>query len=192
MSLSQNPESGEVLPTGESGEIAVKGVTFMRGYYKVDPEKVVDGNGFFRTQDGGSLDAEGRLHWTGRLSNLIKTGGANVSPLEIETALADRDELRIAQAVGVPHPVLGEVIVLCVVPARDAEIDEAALQAHLKERLAVYKRPKHILQFTPDELAFTANAKLQVGELKERAIARLEAENVTIEDVTYKPAPAEE
>jgi len=71
-------------------------------------------------------------------------------------------------------------------------VSENALQAHLKERLAVYKRPKHILQFTPDELAFTANAKLQVGELKERAIARLEAENVTIEDVTYKPAPAEE
>jgi len=185
-----DPETGEDLPEpGQKGEIAVRGATFMRGYYKVAPELYLDDNGFFHTQDGGHFDADGYLHWSGRLSNLIKTGGANVSPLEIESALADRDELRIAQAVGVPHPVLGEVIVLCVVAATDAEVDDAALHAVLAERLAVYKRPKLILEFGADDLAFTANAKLQVGELKERAIARLQGDGATIQGVTSRPSP---
>jgi long-subunit acyl-CoA synthetase (AMP-forming) len=68
-----DPESGAPVASGEEGEIAVKGLTFMRGYYKVEPELYLDDQGFFRTQDGGHLDAEGYLHWSGRLSNLIKT-----------------------------------------------------------------------------------------------------------------------
>ena len=57
----------------------------MRGYYKVLPEDFLDENGYFRTKDGGWLDEAGYLHWTGRISGMIKTGGANVSPLEIES-----------------------------------------------------------------------------------------------------------
>ena len=184
-----DPETGsDVIEAGRAGEIAVRGVTFMRGYYKVDPEFVLDEHGFFHTQDGGHFDDDGYLHWSGRLSNLIKTGGANVSPLEIETALGQREDLRIAQAVGIPHPVLGEVIVLCVVEARGARVDDDELIAHLKARLAVYKVPKHVLRFSADELAFTSNQKLQVGELRELALARLEAEGVTLEGFTYAPS----
>ncbi len=182
-----DPETGaDLAEPGSKGEIAVRGVRLMRGYYKVAPELFLDENGFFHTQDGGHFDDAGYLHWSGRLSNLIKTGGANVSPLEIEQALAGRDDLRLAQAVGVPHPVLGEVIVLCVVAARGVTLDADSIHAQLKERLAAYKRPKHILEFGTDELSFTANAKLQVGELRERALARLETDGVTIDGVTYR------
>lgn len=185
-----DPETGlDISEPGTPGEIAVRGVTFMRGYYKVAPELYLDDHGFFHTQDGGHLDEAGYLHWSGRLSNLIKTGGANVSPLEIESALAGRDELRIAQAVGVPHPVLGEVIVLCVVPALGAHVDDEALIAHLRSRLARYKVPKCILHFGAEELAFTSNQKLQVGALRDRARERLEADRVTLEGVTYQRAP---
>lgn len=184
-----DPETGlDLTEPGQQGEIAVRGITFMRGYYKVAPELYLDDHGFFHTQDGGHFDEDGYLHWSGRLSNLIKTGGANVSPLEIESALADREELRIAQAVGVPHPVLGEVIVLCVVPAQGAQVDAAALIEHLRARLARYKVPRHVLQFGADELAFTSNQKLQVGALRDQALRRLEAEGVTLEGVTYRPA----
>jgi len=178
-------ESGLLQDPREKGEIAVKGVTLMRGYYKVEPERSLDADGFFRTQDGGSFDAEGYLHWTGRLSNLIKTGGANVSPLEIESALESYPGMRVGLAVGVPHPVLGEVIVLCAVPMDGATLDRDEIRSHLRGKLASYKVPRCILFFEEEALSLTGNQKIQVGPLREAALARLEAEAVEIDGVTY-------
>ncbi len=180
-----DPESGAPRATGESGEIAVKGLTFMRGYHKVDPENYVDENGFFRTQDGGSLDADGYLHWTGRLGNLLKTGGANVSPLEIEHKALEFPGLHVSAAVGMPHPTLGEAIVLCAVPADGHEVDPDALRAFLKESLAAYKVPRLVLVFDESEVSYTGNQKLQVAPLKEKAEARLAAEGVEIAGHRY-------
>jgi fatty-acyl-CoA synthase len=180
-----DPASGLPLPTGAAGEIAVKGVTLMRGYYKVAPENVFDADGYFRTQDGGWLDAEGYLHWTGRLSNLIKTGGANVSPVEIEECVAKHPSVKLAVAVGVEHPTLGEIVVLCAVPVEAAKIDEAELRSWLRERLAAYKVPKRVLAFRADELAYTGNQKVQVAPLREAARKRLEAEGAVIDGHRY-------
>jgi acyl-CoA synthetase (AMP-forming)/AMP-acid ligase II len=181
-----DPESGAARATGEAGEIAVRGATLMRGYAKVDPEHVFDASGFFRTQDGGSLDADGHLHWTGRLSGLIKTGGANVSPIEIERALAAYPGIKVAAAVGVPHPTLGEIVVLCVVPAAGAAPPrEAEVQAFLRERLAVYKIPRRVLLFGDEALAFTANQKVQLAPLREAAEQRLAAERAEIAGFRY-------
>jgi fatty-acyl-CoA synthase len=182
------PESDAPVAEGASGEIAVKGVTLMRGYYKVAPESTFDANGYFRTQDGGWLDAEGNLHWTGRLSNLIKTGGANVSPVEIEEALAKHPAVKVALAVGVPHPTLGEVVVLCAVPVEGARIDEAELRAFLRERLAAYKVPKRVLAFRADQLTYTGNQKVQVAPLREAARKRLEEEGAVIDGYRYGPS----
>jgi fatty-acyl-CoA synthase len=182
-----DPASGTRLERpGEAGEIAVKGLTFMKGYSKVEPELYLDDDGFFRTQDGGSFDEEGYLHWSGRLSNLIKTGGANVSPLEIETAAAELDSLALAAAVGVPHPVLGEVIVLCAVPAPGREADETGVREALRNRLAAYKVPRRILFFDAAQLSFTANQKLQLGPLRKLALARLQAEGAEIDGIRYE------
>ncbi len=182
-----DPETGEELESPCEGEIAVKGITFMRGYYKVEPELTVDENGFFRTQDGGFFDAEGYLHWKGRLSNLIKTGGANVSPLEIEAALADREDLRVGLAVGVPHPVLGEVIVLCAVAAAGMGApSEADVLTFLRQKIAAYKVPKRVFFFEAAELSFTGNQKIQVGPLREAALRRLEEEEAEIEGNVYR------
>jgi fatty-acyl-CoA synthase len=178
-------ESGAPLPTGEKGEIAVRGVTFMRGYYKVEPEHYLDESGFFRTQDGGWIDESGCLHWSGRLSNLIKTGGANVSPLEIERHLQSHPGMKVAAAVGVPHPSLGEVIVLCVAPTSGAELDAEAIRAALREQLSAFKVPKCVLIFDESELLYTGNQKLQVGPLREAAITRLRAERIEIEGYAY-------
>jgi len=181
-----DPETGAPLPAGVAGEIAVRGATLMRGYYKVDPEHVFDAEGFFRTQDGGSLDADGHLHWTGRLSGLIKTGGANVSPIELERALAHYPGLKVAAAVGVPHPVLGEIVVLCVVPMDGALApDEAAIRAFVRERLAPYKVPRRVLAFADGDLHFTASAKVQLAPLREAAERRLAEERAEIAGHTY-------
>jgi acyl-CoA synthetase (AMP-forming)/AMP-acid ligase II len=181
-----DPETGAELPPGKEGEIAVAGVTLMRGYYKVRPELVLDTQGFFRTQDGGSLDERGHLHWTGRLSNLVKTGGANVSPVEVEGALTGYEKLRAGLAVGVPHPTLGEALVLCAVASEGASPSEAEVREFLRARLAAYKVPRRVLFFRPDELSYTGNQKIQVGPLREQALARLRAEGAVIEGHAYR------
>jgi acyl-CoA synthetase (AMP-forming)/AMP-acid ligase II len=182
-----HPETGEPLPTGEPGEVALRGVTLMRGYYKVLPEHVFDPSGFFRTQDGGWLDAEGRLHWTGRLGNLIKAGGANVSPVEIQELLESHTEVRVGIAVGVPHPTLGEVVVLCAVRTEGSELQEAVLRAWLRARLSSYKVPRRVLFFAPEDLSYTGNQKVQAGPLREAARVRLEEEGAVIDGYGYGP-----
>jgi acyl-CoA synthetase (AMP-forming)/AMP-acid ligase II len=182
-----DPATGAPLPAGEPGEIAVRGATLMRGYYKQPPEHAFDADGWFRTQDGGSLDGDGQLHWTGRLSNLIKTGGANVSPLELEGALREYPGLRAALAVGVPHPSLGEAVVLCAIAREGADPapDAATIRAFLRERLAPYKVPRAVLFFRPEELAYTGNQKIQVGPLRAAALARLAADGAEIAGHRY-------
>jgi acyl-CoA synthetase (AMP-forming)/AMP-acid ligase II len=183
-----DPQTGEPLPDGSAGEIAVKGATLMHGYYKVLPEHTFDGAGYFRTQDGGSLDAEGYLHWTGRLSNLIKTGGANVSPVEIQVTLEKHPGVKVGVAVGIGHPTLGEAIVLCAVPVEGASLDEQEIRSFLRERLAAYKVPRRVLFFRESELSYTANRKIQVEPLAASALAKLEAEGAVIEGYRYEPA----
>lgn len=182
-----DPASGATLPTGEAGEIAVKGVNLMRGYHKTLPEHTLDENGFFRTQDGGCLDEEGYLHWSGRLSNIIKTGGANVSPVEIEDALEGHLGVKVAAPVGVGHPTLGEIVVLCVVPIEGAAVDETAIRGFLRERLAPYKVPRRVFVFREEELVFTGNQKVQLEPLREAALARLESCQAEIEGHRYAP-----
>ena len=180
-----DPTTGVAVASGEPGEIAVKGVTFMRAYYKVEPELYLDGNGFYRTQDGGSFDGEGLLHWTGRLSNLIKTGGANVSPLEIEEAAAGCAGVQASAALGLPHPTLGQAIVLCAVVVPGARLDTDMLAAHLRAKLAAYKQPRVILTFEAADVSFTGNQKLQVEPLRDAALERLATEHVEIAGHRY-------
>jgi len=184
-----DPHTGTVLPPGEKGEIAVRGLPLMSGYAKVEPELYLDADGFFHTQDGGHLDAAGELHWTGRLSNLIKTGGANVSPLEIEERAGRFAGVRSAHAVGVPHPTLGEAIVLCVVPTEGAAVDVPGLEAFLREALSAYKLPRAIFVLRPDEVSYTGSQKVQVDPLRERAQAKLREGGITIAGYGYGDRP---
>ena len=105
-----DPESGRTQPLGKSGEIAVKGATLMLGYVGVPIDETLDDEGFFRTGDRGRFDEEGRLYFEGRLTDMIKTGGANVSPREIDAVLAETDGVLFSQTVGVPHDTLGEMM----------------------------------------------------------------------------------
>ena len=139
------PLSGTLLPLGQSGEIAVKGPTLMLGYLKMTTEEVFDEDGFFRTGDGGFIDALGRLHWHGRLNDIIKTGGANVSPLEIDAVLAEYPGVKVAKTVGVPHDTLGEMVVACVVGVPGAVLQESSISAFVGQRLSSYKVPRRVI-----------------------------------------------
>src|SRR5262249_2661295 len=155
-------EDGHPLPTGELGEIAVKGVTLMRGYYKVAPEDCLDPEGYFRTQDGGYMDADGYLHWVGRFSGLIKTAGANVSPVEVEAALAPWGGRAPSGVIGLPHPTFGGAVVVCTVAPEEKPVTEPGVLSSLEAVLASYKVPKRVLFFTKEELTFTGSQKVRL------------------------------
>ncbi|MGA9674538.1 MAG: class I adenylate-forming enzyme family protein [Mycobacterium sp.] len=168
-----DPLTGGLMPRGEAGEISVKGPTLMLGYIGTPLDETLDSEGFFPTGDGGHLDDAGRLYWQGRLTDIIKTGGANVSPREVDDALIAHSGVKVAQTVGVPHQMLGEVVVSCVVPHDDVILYTEQLLAFLRQRLASYKVPRHVLFFCEDEVALTGNAKIKAGELRELAAKRL-------------------
>ena len=172
-----DPVSGETLARGEHGEIAVKGPTLMLGYLGVPVEEAFDEEGFYRTGDGGYVDENGRLHFQGRLTTVIKTGGANVSPMEIDAVLESFPGVKAARAVGVPHETLGEMVVACVVPIEGATLDGAAIQNFARERLASYKVPRRVLFLRSDDLSLTGSAKIKPAELRKLATDLLQAES---------------
>jgi fatty-acyl-CoA synthase len=170
-----DPVTGVVVPRGERGEIRVKGPTLMLGYVGTPLDETLDADGFLCTGDGGYLDDEGRLFWEGRLTDIIKTGGANVSPLEVDDVLASHPGVKVAKTVGVPHETLGEVVVACVVPQEGSTPDPEEIRAFLSERLASYKVPRHVLFFRDDEIELTGTAKIKSAELRELAAKQLAA-----------------
>jgi fatty-acyl-CoA synthase len=168
-----DPMTSKVLGINEEGEIALKGPTLMCGYLRVPPEEAFDAEGFFRTGDGGFVDSQGRLHWQGRLTAIIKTGGANVSPPEIDAVLAKCPGVKIGATVGVPHETLGEMVVACVVPEAGAAIDERAVREFVAKHLSSYKVPRRVLFLQEGDLALTGTAKVKLAPLREFATRRL-------------------
>jgi fatty-acyl-CoA synthase len=173
-----DPQTRELLGPGQEGEILVKGATMMRGYVGLPPEACFDTDGFFHSGDTGYIDERGLLHWTGRVTELIKTGGANVSPVELETLLARHPGLLGAAVVGIPDDLLGEIVVACVIarPEATATVDEDVLRAYAREHLSSFKVPKRVLFFADGELPITGSDKVQHAELRAIALDRLAAE----------------
>ncbi len=170
------PMTGETMPLGERGEIAVKGPTLMLGYLGVPLDQSLDAEGFLRCGDGGYIDEHGRLYWEGRLNDIIKTGGANVSPLEIDEVIRSCPGVKVTQTVGVPDELLGEMVVGCIVPHVGAVLDEETIKAFVKQKLSSYKVPRRVLFFADDELKTTGSAKIKTDDLRKLAAARLAAE----------------
>ena len=171
-----NPLTGETLPMGERGEMCVKGPTMMIGYLGIPLDETLDSEGYLHTGDGGWFDDEGRLHWEGRLNDIIKTGGANVSPVEIDTVMKKCPGVKAIQSVGVPHDLLGELVVACVVPFDGSALTETDVQTFAKATLASYKVPRRVLFFADEALQLTGSSKIKTADLRKMAAERLEAE----------------
>jgi fatty-acyl-CoA synthase len=168
-----DPITGETLKRGETGEIAVKGPTLMLGYIGIPNDEALDAEGFYRAGDGGYLDERGRLIFQGRINDIIKTGGANVSPVEIDWTLCSCPGVKICKTVGVPHETLGEIVVSCIVQEDGAALESAEVIAWLRERLAAYKVPRKVLFVSEDELGMTGTAKIKPAEVRELATRKL-------------------
>ncbi|XVQ07635.1 class I adenylate-forming enzyme family protein [Spirillospora sp. CA-255316] len=147
-----DPETGRVLGPGEEGELAVRGPTLMEHYVKRTRAECFDADGFYRTGDLGSYDKDGYVRFGGRRTEVIKTGGANVSPAEIEVELQAYEPVRLARAVGLPDDRREEIVVLCVELKDGATATEDGIRSFLRERLASYKVPKRVLFFDEGEI----------------------------------------
>jgi long-chain acyl-CoA synthetase len=156
-------DDGNELPPGEVGTIWFEGGPTFE--YRNDPDKTRgarDARGWQTVFDMGSLDEDGYLYLADRRSDLIITGGVNVYPREIELALLDHPSIGDAAVVGVPDDRFGQAIVAMIEPQRGHRADVEALHDHLRDRLAPFKRPRHILVL--DELPRTESGKLRRHE----------------------------
>ncbi|MCH8008322.1 MAG: o-succinylbenzoate--CoA ligase [Chloroflexi bacterium] len=135
-------ELGEALPSGEPGEIVVRGPTVMAGYFG-DPEATaaVLRDGWLHTGDIGYLDAHGNLHVLDRRDDLIVSGGENVYPAEVEEILRSHPAVLDAAAFGVPDERWGQRVIAAIVPRHESKPTEEELTAFCGTRLASYKVP---------------------------------------------------
>ncbi|HSG77938.1 MAG TPA: class I adenylate-forming enzyme family protein [Acidimicrobiia bacterium] len=141
-----DPESGADRPAGEVGEILFRGPTRFLGYYK-QPDvtaEAIDADGWFHTGDLGVLDADGRITYTGRLKDMLKVGGENVSATEVEAFLVQHPAVNLAVVVGAPDAVYTEVPAAYVETVPGGTITEPELIAYCKGRIATYKIPRYV------------------------------------------------
>jgi long-chain acyl-CoA synthetase len=147
------------------GEIAIRGHNVMKGYYK-RPEATAEvmRDGWFRTGDIATRDADGYYAIVDRAKDMIIRGGFNVYPREVEEVLMSHEAVSLAAVVGVPHPEHGEEIKAYVILNPGAKITEEELIAWAKEHMAAYKYPR-IVEFR-DSLPMTATGKILKRELR--------------------------
>jgi fatty-acyl-CoA synthase len=136
---------GIPLPSGEDGEIRVRGPNVCQGYYK-NPEEEVNTikDGWFHTGDLGHFDRDGYLYVVGRLKDMIKTGSINVSPREVESVILAMTGIDDVAVFGIPDAEWGEAIKALVVRKHGHELDPSAITQHCKSLLAAYKAPKYV------------------------------------------------
>ena len=163
------PTTDEPVPPGEVGELRVKGWV-TPGYYR-EPEQTraaFDADGFFRTGDLGALGDDGRVRFRGRLKEMIKTGGINVAPLEVEGVLLSHPAVKQAYVVGLTDRARGEVAAAVVELHEGTAANADALTTFCRERLASYKVPARIVFRKADEFPRTATGKVQKLRLREQ------------------------
>jgi malonyl-CoA/methylmalonyl-CoA synthetase len=162
-------EDGRSLAAGDVGVLEVKGPNVFKGYWR-SPEKTAEEfrpDGYFKSGDLATKDADGRITIVGRAKDLIITGGFNVYPKEIEGELNGLPGIAESAVVGVPHPDFGEGIVAVVTPLPGQTPQaESVILAELGKRLAKFKLPKRV--FVADELPRNAMGKVQKTELSKK------------------------
>ena len=165
------------VPQGTVGEVVVRGFCLMNGYYGLPEEKqAVDADGWLHTGDLGRFDEEGMLQLTGRIKDIIIRCGENISPLDVEKALLEEDEIREVKVLGAPHVVWGESVEACVILKDGATLDEDGLRQRLRLKLSSFKIPSHFFEFKVFPL--NENGKLDQRTLKANMLNRLHTQVV--------------
>jgi fatty-acyl-CoA synthase len=164
---SVDPACGAPVPTGEPGELCVRGYNIMQGYHENDAatRATIDADGWLRTGDQATLDADGYLRITGRIKDLIIRGGENIAPKEIEDLLRQHPAVADAYVYGVASEWFGEEVAAAVRLKPGTAASAEALAAFCEGRVARFKVPR-LIRFV-DDFPMTASGKIQKYKLRE-------------------------
>jgi fatty-acyl-CoA synthase len=170
-----NPATGEDVPAGERGELWARGYVVMKGYYNM-PEQTaaaLTSDGWLRTGDQASIDADGNVRITGRIKDLIIRGGENIAPKEVEDVLRQHPDIADVSVYAVSSEFFGEEVAAAIRPRPGASIDAAGVMQFCQDRLARFKVPRHVRMV--EAFPMTASGKIQKFRLREMHEAELSA-----------------
>ena len=168
-----DPETGETVARGESGEFQTRGYSVMEGYWNEEEKtaQAIDAEGWMHTGDLAVMDVDGYVNITGRIKDLIIRGGENISPREIEEFLYGHPDIIDVQVVGVPDEKFGEEV-CAFIQARDgASVDTDAVREFCRGKIAHYKVPRYVLSI--EDFPMTVTGKIQKYLLRDAAVEQL-------------------
>jgi fatty-acyl-CoA synthase len=175
-------DTGVERPAGQSGEIQIRGWNVMKGYYNMPEQtaKAVAPDGWLHTGDLGIMDEGGRVAFAGRLKEMLRVGGENVSPVEVEDVMHQHPAINQSQVIGVPDPRLIEVVAAYVILKDGVAARPDEIMAWCKERMANFKVPRYVRIVDGfDHIGMTASSKVQKTKLREYALDDLKLRAVT-------------
>ncbi|MYJ74808.1 MAG: AMP-binding protein [Gammaproteobacteria bacterium] len=164
-----DPETGRQQPDGVPGELRVKSYALMKGYYNKPKETAesYDADGWFCTGDMAERHADGYIRFLGRFKDMLKVGGENVDPMEVEGLLLEHPAVQQVAVVGLPDRRLAEVPVAFVERKPDREVQADDILGYCRGKVASFKIPRHAIFL--DEFPMTASGKIRKVELREKA-----------------------
>jgi acyl-coenzyme A synthetase/AMP-(fatty) acid ligase len=142
-----DPITLEDCPVGESGELWLRGYSLMLGLHKRERAEVFTPDGWYRTGDGGYFDEDGHFYFTGRMGDLIKSAGMNITPRDVELVLEAMPEVVMAFVTGIDAGERGQDVVAAIALRPGDTLDEEEARKRVKEEIASYKVPRHIAVF---------------------------------------------
>jgi acyl-CoA synthetase (AMP-forming)/AMP-acid ligase II len=159
--------TGDDLPRGVPGEILVRGIGVMKGYYR-DAKRtaeVLDADGWLHTGDLCSVDADGMISYVGRTKDMLKVGGENVAPAEIESYLSKHPAVHLVQVVGVPDDRLVEVACAYIELREGYSVDPAEFIDYCRGQIASFKVPRHVRIITEWPMSATKIKRYRLREM---------------------------
>jgi fatty-acyl-CoA synthase len=173
-----DPGTGQALPPGTMGELCTRGYAVMQGYYKKPEEtaQAIDADGWLHTGDMAIIHEDGMVRFLGRYKEILKVGGENVDPAEVEAFLLQHPAVDQVKIVGVPDARLSEVGAACVVLNPDVDVAAPDLIEFCRGKLASFKLPRHVLFMK--EFPVTSSGKVQKFRLRDMAMEALQLKDV--------------
>jgi fatty-acyl-CoA synthase len=168
-----DPESGETVERGETGELCTRGYSVMLGYWE-DPERTagaIDAEGWMHTGDLATMDDEGYLAIVGRSKDMVIRGGENVYPREVEEFLYTHPAIADVQVIGVPDERYGEELMAWVTVSPGAALDPEEVRDFCRGQIAYFKVPRYVKLV--DGFPMTVTGKVQKYKMRETAIVEL-------------------
>ncbi|TPX38176.1 hypothetical protein SmJEL517_g00249 [Synchytrium microbalum] len=169
-----NPETNEIVPVGQDGEVCTRGYLIMEGGYfgnEAATRDAIDADGWMHTGDVGVMDSEGYVKISGRIKDLILRGGENISPLDVENCILGMHQVLNCSVVAVPDPRFGEAVCAVVILKENAKLTADDIRAYCRQHISPHKIPAYIL--FEQTLPVTVTGKIQKNVLRVDAAQKL-------------------